>query len=188
MPWNLSSCSESSPNAGVSSISSSLISPRRWLLAALMDSFLDKPSKDVPSDRLANWMRLRSCGIPNVLRCSGASRLRDWGPEDPGQDVRSATEAAGAANVVDGTPPGERGQRSNGWTTHRPNRVRKNRLRCCDPVAKRTSRARCPAHCAADGGQGWASGFDIANHRPDGKTPTKTIGSLQGRGRSTVAV
>src|SRR5260370_1934120 len=35
---------------------------------------------------------------------------------------------------------------------------------------------------------GWASGFDIANHRPDGKTPTKTIGSLHGRGRSTVAV
>ena len=32
------------------------------------------------------------------------------------------------------------------------------------------------------------SGFDIANHRPDGKTPTKTIGSLHGRGRSTVAV
>src|SRR5260370_24855521 len=71
---------------------------------------------------------------------------RDWGPEDPGQDVRSATEAAGAANVVDGTPPGERGQRSNGWTTHRPNRVRKNRLRCCDLGAKRTSPAQCPAH------------------------------------------
>src|SRR5258706_1282548 len=71
---------------------------------------------------------------------------RDWGPEDPRQDVRSATEAAGAANVVDGTPPGQRGQRSNGWTTHRPNRVRKNRLRRCDPVARRTSRARCPAH------------------------------------------
>jgi len=25
----------------------------------LMDSFLDKPSRDMPSDRLANWMRLR---------------------------------------------------------------------------------------------------------------------------------
>src|SRR5713101_9338277 len=62
---------------------------------------------------------------------------RDWGPECPGQDVRSATEAAGAANVVDGAPPGERGQRSNGWTTHRKQSVSKNRSRCCDQVAKR---------------------------------------------------
>ncbi len=45
-----------------------------------------------------------------------------------------------------------------------------------------------PTYPQGGEGQGWASGFDIANHRPDGKTPTKTIGSLQGRGRSTVAV
>src|SRR5712691_11540670 len=81
-----------------------------------MDSFLEKPSRDVPSDRLGNWMRLRRCGDTERL---GTSTRRGACGENPGQDVRSATEAAGAANVVDGTPPGERGQRSNGWTTHR---------------------------------------------------------------------
>src|SRR5712692_302292 len=34
---------------------------------------------------------------------------------------------------------------------------------------------------------GCESGFDIANHRPAGEMPTKTMGSLHGRGRSTVA-
>src|SRR6266852_6916932 len=98
-----------------------------------MDSFLEKPSRDVLSDRVGNWMRLRGCGY----RTFGIehARRRVWG-EPPGQDVRSATEAAGAANVVDGAPPGERGQRSNGWTTHRDIRVPKNGLLCCDQVAK----------------------------------------------------
>src|ERR1700737_660327 len=46
MPWNLSSCSDSSLKRGVSSASSSLIAPRRWSEVALMDSFLEKPSSD----------------------------------------------------------------------------------------------------------------------------------------------
>src|SRR5712691_3367733 len=98
-----------------------------------MDSFLEKPSRDVLSDRLGNWMRLRGCGY----RTFGIEHAhRRVSGETPGQDVRSATEAAGAANVVDGTPPGERGQSSHGWTTHRKKRVPKNRHRCCDQVAK----------------------------------------------------
>src|SRR5712664_4859237 len=71
--------------------------------------------------------------IPNV-RIEHA--LRRMLGETPGQDVRSATEAAGAANVVDDPPPGERGQSSNGWTTHREQSVLKSRFRCCDQVAR----------------------------------------------------
>src|SRR5712664_805392 len=99
-----------------------------------MDSFFEKPSRDVPSERLDKWMRLRCCGDTERLGLS-TRPARVGGT--PGQDVRSATEAAGAANVVDGAPPGERGQSSNGWTTHRAKRVPKNRQQCCDQVAER---------------------------------------------------
>src|SRR3989442_582945 len=82
----------------------------------------------------ASLLRARSgrVVIPNV---GIEHEVRRMLGETPGQDVRSATEAAGAANVVDGAPPGERGQRSKGWTTHRRRSVLKNWLCCCDPVA-----------------------------------------------------
>src|SRR5712664_1422396 len=80
--------------------------------------------------------------IPNV---GIEHALRRMLGETPGQDVRSATEAAGAANVVDGAPPGERGQRSKGWTTHRTERVPKNRHQCCDQVAERKKPGANPA-------------------------------------------
>src|SRR5437588_5712703 len=82
MPWNLSSCSESSLNAGVSSTSSSLMSPRRWLLLALMDSLLEKPSKEPPSERLDKLDTPPLLGLPGA---ENASCQRAWkqGREDP---------------------------------------------------------------------------------------------------------
>src|SRR6266849_9593772 len=109
MPWNLSSCSESSPNAGASSTSSSLMSPRRWLLAALMDSFFEKPSCDVPSDRLAKT------DAPPLDSLMPKNPRQAWLGLRARQRVRLATEAAGAACVVDRSSPSE-----NDNLSHRP--------------------------------------------------------------------
>src|SRR2546421_1261403 len=103
MPWNLSSCSESSLKTGVSSTSSSLMSPRRWLLAALMASFLEKLSADVPSDRLD---KLDAPPLDSLMPKTGPTPGRGWALR-PGQRVRLATEAAGAADVVDRSSPSE---------------------------------------------------------------------------------
>src|SRR5258708_7406091 len=97
MPWNFRSCSDSSLKAGVSSTSSSLIRPRRWLLLALIDSFFEKPS------------RVANLDAPPI-QVTGADKTT---PRGVGQgataplEVRLATEAAGAAHVVDRSPPGE---------------------------------------------------------------------------------
>src|SRR5438309_1585706 len=104
MPWNLSSCSESSLKAGVSSTSSSLMSPRRWLLAALTDSFRDKPSSGAPSDRFDNEMRLHLMSRCRRKRTHAYGSV--VGPR-PLQRIRLATEAAGATGVVDRSSPSE---------------------------------------------------------------------------------
>src|SRR3982074_1650386 len=110
MPWTLSSASESSPNVGASSTSSSLMSPRRWLLAALMDSFFEKPSTDVPSDRLAKMH------APPLDFADAEKKPRQaWLGLRARQRVRLATEAAGAAGVVDRSSPSEKQTAS-----HRP--------------------------------------------------------------------
>src|SRR5258706_4347512 len=103
MPWNLSSVSDASRNAGVSSSSSSLMSPRRWLLVALTVSFPDWSSRDERSARFDKYVRLRRINRCRQQRAQGRGR----GQERPRQRGRLATEAAGAEDVVDRSPPGK---------------------------------------------------------------------------------
>src|SRR5713101_5894514 len=174
-----------------------------------MDSFLDKPSRDMPSDRLDNWMLLRCCGIPNVcdepcgpgLGPSGPRSGRSVSYRSSWRSERSRWHAAWSAGPkkqwLDYASPEQGTKKSapmlrSGRKKNEPGTM-PGSFGMLSPPGHSSSgvpapKAREAASPQGGEGQGWASGFDIANHRPDGKTPTKTIGSLQGRGRSTVAV
>src|SRR5919198_1475856 len=93
MPWNFRTWTFSSPNAGVSSASSSPTVPRRWLLRALMCSFPETPSGSAgPSGCTGSFplrvMRMASSrmaatvvGGPATSDAAGASntgQLRQW--------------------------------------------------------------------------------------------------------------
>src|SRR4029077_14592450 len=87
------------PNAGESSTSSSAMWPRRWLLRALMDSFFERSSRDTPSDRFA---KLGAPPLSSLMpKRARVALTRE------GQRERLATEAAGAAGVVDRSSPSE---------------------------------------------------------------------------------
>src|SRR5690348_14999453 len=128
MPWNFRSCSESSPNAGESSTSSSVIWPRRWLLPAFMDSFFERSSRDTSSERFA---KLGTPPLSLLMPKRGraeATRQR--------QEERLATEAAGAVGVVDRSTPSKEEGASHRSTHRCGQRYRTKRLGACGNSTK----------------------------------------------------
>src|SRR5260370_28022900 len=79
-----------------------------------MDSFFENPSTDVPSERFD-----KSKAPPPGLLMPKTHADRAWlGAAGPAQRFRSATEAAGAAGVVDLSAPSENEGASERSTHH----------------------------------------------------------------------